>query len=207
MDTTIALLGVVIAIVGWPVSYFLTRSREVRLEHDKAKLDLLRRRLDEFYSPIYGLLLENDRIRQLISDEFGRGVIFVGNKPLTDEEKKIWVHYLENYVIPNNREILDILQTKIHLFVGETYPESFRHWIDHALGYELFHKQYKDIGREYGFHSCMNFPSRFQTDIVNAISQLTKLQDRIAGVELPSPFIEKPPNHGIHSITGSAGSE
>jgi hypothetical protein len=100
------------------------------------------------------------------------------------------VHYLENYVLPNNRAILDILQTKMNLFVGETYPESFRHWMDHALGYEFFHKQYRDLGREYGFHSCMNFPKGFQTDILNAISQLIKLQEKIAGVDLPSPFIE-----------------
>lgn len=188
MSTEIALLGVIIAIVGWPVSYILTRSREVRLEHDKAKLDLLRRRLDEFYSPIYGYLVENDRARKLISEQIGREIIFTRDNPLPQEDENIWIHYLENYVLPNNRSILNILQNKMHLFVGETYPESFRIWIDYALGYEIFHKQYKDIGREYGFHSCMNFPDQFRTDIINSVSQLVKFQKKIAGVELPSPF-------------------
>ena len=76
----------------------------------------------------------------------------------------------------------------MHLFVGETYPNSFREWMDHALGYELFHKQFQEFGHKYGFHSISNFPVQFRTDVINAISSLIKKQNEIAEFELPSPI-------------------
>ena len=187
----IKVFSLIMVALGWIISYLLSRRKDQKLESQKMKLQYLNGQISEFYGPIYSILLENDRIRQLIQDQFERKTIFEAGKELNKDEQEIWVHYLENYLIPNNRKIIDILINKIHLLQGYSFPSIYREWIDHALGYEVLHKQYKDVGRKYGFHSISNFPSEFRTEIVNTMSQLKKKQFEIVNLELPPPYKNK----------------
>jgi hypothetical protein len=185
------ILGLIVLAVGWIVTYYLSRLKDQKLESQKIKLQHLNSQISQFYGPIYSILLENDRIRQLIHKQFGRDAIFENGKELTKVEFETWSHYLENYLIPNNRKIINILKDKIHLVQGDSFPSIFREWIDYALGYELYHKQFKDIGREYSFRSISNFPLEFRAEIINIMSQLRKKQFEIVNVKLPSPYQEK----------------
>jgi len=169
----IAAVGVASVVVGW----FVARQHTLQLDRERERLALIRQQLDEFYAPIYGILLENDRVRMHVWEQTGRRAIMFGEgEPLDEEGVRIWVHYLENYLIPNNRKILSILQNKMHLYRGLEYPNCFRDWVDYALGYEALHSQYRGWGREYGFVSVRNFPTEFLEHIVETMSDLMREQ-------------------------------
>jgi hypothetical protein len=185
----ITLLGFIIVIVGWLVSYFLARKKDRDFEKLKWTKSHLDQQLSEFYGPIYGFLLENDRLRQVIQEQFGRIIIFEGGNPLTEEEQKIWILFLETYFLPNNRKIIDILTKKVHLLQGYQYPKSFLAFLDYAIGFEALHKQYLNLGKEYGFHQKINFPIEFREEVIKVMSSLKKKQWEIVKQKLP-------PSHG-----------
>ncbi len=168
--------GVTAAVIGWWVSHYLAQKKERHFEQLKWAKAFIDSQLSELYGPIYGLLLENDRHRIDIEEIFGRSTIFVGSIPLTDEEKNIWVHYLENYYLPNNRKIVEIIKEKIHLLVGDELPKSFLSFIDYAVAFEAAHKQFNDLGKQYGFHSKTNFPIQFKSEINQEVKFLKKKQ-------------------------------
>jgi hypothetical protein len=172
----IELIGIFIIAAGWLITYFTARLRDQKIEREKQKVKHLNEQLSKFYGPIYSILLENDRIRKIVQEQIGRSAIFEAGGELTKSEFKIWSHYLENYLIPNNRQILNIMKNNFHLTTGYTFKQEYLKWIDYAIGYELQHKQYLDIGKSYGFHSIYNFPIEFRTSIINTMSQLKMAQ-------------------------------
>lgn len=191
VNNILQLCGLLVIAIGWLISYRSARLRDQKIEEEKQKILYLNEQLSKFYGPIYSLLLENDRIRLIIQKQMGRDVIFPVGHSLTKDELKIWTHYLENFLIPNNRLILNTIENNVHLIQGVRFPEEYLDWIDHAIGYELLHKQYLDIGKEYGFYSIINFPKEFRESIVNSISQLKKRQQELVKIDLPSPFEDK----------------
>lgn len=177
----IMVISLAVIMAGWLVTHYLSKKKERYFEAIKWQKSHLDNQLSSLYGPIYGLLLENDRHRKDIEEIFGRSIIFEGGNPLSEEEQKIWLHYLENYYLPNNRKIVEVIKSNIHLLQGTSLPKSFINFIDYTVAFEASHKQYKDLGRLYGFHSKMNFPVDFQKQIINEISELKKQQWNLVG--------------------------
>jgi len=188
MDSIIDAGTLLLIVVGWLVTYRLEKNKELeinRLDNQKNHVDI---QLAQLYGPIYGLLLENDRVRHQVQMQFGRTTVFESESPLSKYEERIWVHYLENYFLPNNRKIIDLIQRNVHLLQGVKFPKSWITFIDYAMGYEIYHKQYKDLGAEYGFCYIENFPTDFRQDVVEMVSSLKKKQKELVGQNLPSPY-------------------
>ena len=99
-----------------------------------------------------------------------------GMGPLPPDEERLWVHYLENYALPYNRKIVELIEDNVHLIDADGFPESFRDFLDYATGFELLHRQYKDLGREYGFHHTFSYPKQFTRDIMSKLSELKRRQ-------------------------------
>lgn len=191
MEVMIGVAALVLTVVGWLVTYRLEKDKEreiARRADQKVYIDM---QLAQLYGPIYGLLLENDRVRQHVQTQFGRTTVFEGGSSLPKDEERVWVHYLENYLLTNNRKIVDLIRANAHLLQGVEFPNSWLAFLDYAIGYELFHKQYHDLGIEYGFHYTGNFPKEFQQDIVRTVSSLKKIQWDLVGQELLSPYRDK----------------
>jgi len=207
MEAVIGAIALLVAIVGWLVTYRLEKNKEretARTADEKAHIDL---QLAQLYGPIYGLLLENDRVRQHVQSQFGRTTVFAGGSPLPKDEERVWIHHLENYFLPNNRKIVDLIRGNVHLLHGVEFPKSWLAFLDYAIGYELFHRQYRDLGSKYGFHCPENFPKEFQQDIVRSVSSLKKKQWELVGQDLPSPYRERgktKPSAGAYGLPPAA---
>lgn len=176
MELTIAIVGPLVVVAGWIVSYHLGQRRDRNLEATRIRLNYVSDQLSLFYGRVYGLLLENDRVRRQQHEQFGREAVFAEGSRLPPDEERLWVHYLENYFLPNNRKIVNLVTEHVHLWAGETVPPSFLAFLDYAVGFESLHRQYHDLEREYGFRYVSNFPEEFRKDIVETVSRLKKLQ-------------------------------
>lgn len=181
MQILAAYMGLLLVGFGWLVSFYLGRRRDRELEMMRLRLDHINNQLSQFYGQVYGLLLENDRVRGLIREQFGRQIVFEGGKSLDKDEEPQWVHYLENYFLPNNRRIINLLVNNVHLWEGKVVPTSFLRFLDYAIGFEALHKQYRDLGREYGFHWIEGFPKEFRTEIIATVSELKSTQWVLVG--------------------------
>jgi hypothetical protein len=176
MNTYLTICGLVLVAVGWLVSHFLSKSKDRGFERDRDRKAHLDRQLAQLYGRIYGLLMQNERLVRQIQD-----------RTLSDEEEKIWVHALENYFLANNRRIVELITQNVDLLEGYRFPESYLRFIDYAVGLEILHKQYHDLGIAYGFRYTENFPAEFQRDVVTMVSRLKKRQWEFVGQDLPEP--------------------
>jgi hypothetical protein len=176
MENTLTIIGLGIVIAGWWITNTLAKRKDYQLELKKWKKEHLDSQLSTFYGQIYGILLENDRIRVQLTKQIGRKIIFRANKPLTDDERKLWLFYVENYFIPNNRKIVNLIKNNSHLLNGFSFPKTFLSFIDYSVGWELLHEQYKKLNIDYPLHYPENFPREFKTEIVGMVSKLKKQQ-------------------------------
>ncbi|WJJ95304.1 hypothetical protein [Algibacter luteus] len=176
LKNLLEIIALVLVIIGWGITYWLAKKQDYHLELKKWEKELLDNQLSELYGKIHGILLENDRIRNVLIEQLGRKSIFRHNIPLSNEEEKLWLYYTENYFLPNNRKIVDLIKSNTHYLIGNEFPEIFKVYIDYAIGWELLHDQYLKIGREYDLHARENFPLGFQKRIIKDFSELKTRQ-------------------------------
>jgi len=181
----------VLVAIGWLVTHYLSKTKDRELQRDRDRKGYLDRQLARLYGPIYGLLMQNERLVRQVQERLGRKTVFESNRSLTDEEEKIWVHALENYFLPNNRRIVDIIINNVDLLEGYRFPDSYLRFIDYTVGLEMLHKQYQDLGIPYGFRYKENFPVEFERDIISIVSRLKKSQWELVGYPLPHSTAEE----------------
>lgn len=176
MELTFTVISLILVACGWVTSYLFGRKRDRELEITKIRLNHVNEQLSVFYGQVYGLLLENDRVRRQVQEQLGRQIVFEGGRSLEPDEEKLWVHFLENYFLPNNRKIIDLITNNVHLWTGNSVPPSYLKFLDYAIGFESLHKQFKDLDREYGFHFIESFPQEFRNQIVDTVTRLKHVQ-------------------------------
>lgn len=139
MDKTNLILAIAIPVFTTLVSVYLAFSRlsrelknfkkqklyELRLQHISAQIS-------EFYGPIYMLTQSNKRI---FEETFN---------------KVIWGKTWKNIIVPAEKQVLEILKTKIHLLEQDYYkindlPESFKSFIAHT---SVTHSLLEDVKAE-----------------------------------------------------------
>lgn len=172
----IEICGLCIIVLGWFVNNILSKRKEHQYQQRRDQKNYLDSQLSKLYGPIYGILLENERLVKQLQDQFNREIVFRMGIPLTPREEKIWVHMLEKFFFPNNRRIINLILQNVDLIEGNRFPNSFLHFIDYAVGFELLHKQYLDLNIPYGFHYIENFPQEFQKEIILVTSKLKQYQ-------------------------------
>jgi hypothetical protein len=176
-------LAIAIVAIGWIVSYAIGK----RVEQRQSQQTYRETQLGELYGKIYGLLVENQRAFTVVLNAFDRKFVFKGDQGLPAEEKEIWLYYVENHFLPNNREIVDLIKNNIHLLHGYRFPRSFLMFIDYTIEWEALHGLYRKNGRDYPLHASGNFPREFQKDIIEIVSALKiKQLDAIQGDLSPS---------------------
>ncbi len=137
----IGICSLCIAIIGWFVNDFLSKRKQQQYLQNRDQKDFVDRQLSKLYGPVYGILLENDRLIKQLQIQFDRKTVFYNGVSLTQKEEKIWVHMLENFFLPNNRRIVNLILQNVDLLESNVFPNSFLHFIDYAVGFELLHKQ------------------------------------------------------------------
>ena len=99
---------------------------------------------------------------------------------MPEEQQKIWIHYVENYVLPNLRKIVEILRENIHLLKDSKVPKCVTVLLDYALGWELVHNQAKSgVNEYYEYRYSFNYPEEFRIYIDNTLANLLKEQNEL----------------------------
>ncbi|MBQ2968464.1 MAG: hypothetical protein IJE10_10145 [Clostridia bacterium] len=156
----------------------------MNLQKMKWEKDFVEEQISQFYGPISMLLREKRLLFERILEMFGRRKVFLENQTrisdLTDDEQKIWIHYVNTYKIPIDKKIIEIIRNKHHLIYNSEMPECFHRYLDYALGWELLDNQKRnDVPNYYEYYYCFNFPKDFRIYIDNTLSLLQNKKEEI----------------------------
>jgi hypothetical protein len=164
-----AVIAALVTIVGWIVSYLLTKRREDQARKSQAALHHLERQIGELYGPLEGLLTYAEIVFQLEQTR-------KKHRPAeqADKDPAVIQYFIENHYIPINQQIIGLLRTKTDLIVGEEIPTSFKQFMAHAANLECFHK----LWRSTELHSFFvpkaegDWPKIFHDEVSRTLQEL-----------------------------------
>jgi hypothetical protein len=149
--------AVFVAILGAAAAYL---NNKILLRRNE-RLRWLSGQLSELYGPLVTIGAAN-RIAFL---EFERRYAPRGEglfgRSTTDDIRRIWRIWVETVFMPNNRRMLEILQSKGHLLLEDEVPEVLLQFAAHTYGYEALLARWRE-GDFSDDLSVVDFPRDFE---------------------------------------------
>jgi hypothetical protein len=131
-----ASLTIVLAFVGYLMTFMITRLMARRADH----LKLVDQRLNEFYGPLYVATLAGNIAYRALLEKQGKTQCH----PITDEEMKEWVLWMNTIFMPLNDIREKIIIEKAHLIVEEEMPRCLLDFVTHVVGYKAVVAKWAD---------------------------------------------------------------
>lgn len=191
IDVIISIIGLVFIVVGWIIPYRQTikldesnRAAQLLQTQREMKIKRIDEQLEKYYGPILALLREQSILWTRVHEQMGGGPVFESWQDklsdLSPEKQKLWVHYVDTYKIPLQREIVNIMKTNAHLAessVIQTAPDEF---LAYVVGWELLDRQRRDgVPNYYEYHYSTNYPANFNAYIKETYSKLEQERGRL----------------------------
>ncbi len=153
MSFTPLIVTAAVAVIG----YFLTYWNNLRLSRHQAQLELVNRRLNEFYGPLFIITRTISIAYQAQLTKLGRKQVYEEGRRLTPaewEENYAWVVAV---YAPLEQELSDLVIHKAHLLREQTIPESLLTLVAHvSVTKALIHKWQKNDFSE--LYPAIDFP-------------------------------------------------
>jgi hypothetical protein len=121
-------LTIILAFAGYLVTFFSARM----LAQRKDKLELVNRRLNEFYGPLYVASQAGHIAYRSLLKRQGKAK----SDPIRDEDMKDWVLWMTTIFMPLNDIREKIIIEKASLIVEEHMPQCLLDFVTHVVGYK-----------------------------------------------------------------------
>jgi len=152
----------VVAVLVFTVTQALTywqmllRSREdLAVQLTMRRIDLISEQLAQFYNPLYTLLTANGNV----VENFGPQT-FPADEISANAATANWQAMKEKVVLPNNRQVAEILRSKTHLMSASDDIYHYLQLNDHLAFYEVFNERRTEAIERF----------RFPTEVVSHIA-------------------------------------
>lgn len=191
IELVFSIIGLLLIIFGWIVPYKQSIIAIKQQQQFEKKLlcaqwekEFLDKQISQFYGPIAELLREQNLRAMLIRQQFGRNVIFCNGQDkisdLSENEQKIWQHFIDTYRIPIQSRILAIIQGNQHLLYRSELPNCFKTYMEYILGWELLDNQKRNgVPNYYEYYYSYNYPQAFEQYIEKTLSALLEKQKEL----------------------------
>jgi hypothetical protein len=165
-----AILTILVAFTGYALTFLSAHM----LARRRDKLELVNKRLNEFYGPLYvASQAGNIAYRSLLKKQ-GK----TQSEPITDENLKDWVLWMRTIFIPLNEIREKIIIEKAHLIVEEHMPQCLLDFVTHVVGYKaVLHKWAEGDYSER--RSTIGWPPEFDVYVKNSYAALKAEQMRL----------------------------
>jgi hypothetical protein len=163
LTITIAFAGYLITILG---ARMLARHRD--------KLELVNKRLSEFYGPLY-VASETGNIayRSLLKRQ-GKAV----SEPILDSELKDWMLWMNTIFMPLNDIREKIIIEKAYLIIEEQMPQCLLDFVTHVVGYKAVLAKWAE-GDFTERRSTIGWPPEFDLYVKRSYAALKAEQTRL----------------------------
>lgn len=191
LEVVIAAVGLVFVIVGWIVPYRQSikldrnnRNAELLQTQREMKIARIDEQLSKYYGPILAILKEQNIIWTRVHEQMGGGPVFEKWQhtldDLDNEKRKLWVHYVDTYKIPLQREIVNIMRENAHLAVTDISQTAPYQFLSYVVGWELLDRQKRDgVPNYYEYHEAVNYPANFNVYIEDTFMKLKQERDAL----------------------------
>jgi len=165
-----AILTLVLAFAGYLVTFFSARM----LARRRDKLDLVNKRLNEFYGPLYVASEAGHIAYRSLMNKQGKTT----SNPVLDEEMPEWVLWNRTIFMPLNDVREQIIISKAYLIVEEHMPQCLLEYVTHVVGYKAVLAKWAD-GDFSERRSTIGFPPAFDEYVQRSYAALKAEQTRL----------------------------
>jgi hypothetical protein len=165
-----AILTVILALGG----YFITSLSTHMLARRRDKLDLVNKRINEFYGPLYvASEAGNIAYRSLLKRQ-GKEK----SDPILDSEMKEWTLWMTTIFMPLNDIRERVIIEKAHLIVEERMPQCLLDFVTHVVGYKAVLARWAE-GDYSERRSTIGWPPEFDIYVRRSYAALKTEQTRL----------------------------
>ena len=165
-----AILTIIVAFAGYAFTFLSAHM----LARRRDKLDLVNKRLNELYGPLYvASEAGNIAYRSLLKKQ-GK----TQSEPITDEDLKDWVLWMRTIFIPLNDIREKIIIDKAHLIIEEKMPQCLLDFVTHVVGYKAVLCKWAD-GDYSERRSTIGWPPEFDVYVRESYAHLKAEQTRL----------------------------
>jgi len=165
-----AILTIIVAFAGYAFTFLSAHM----LARRRDKLDLVNKRLNELYGPLYvASEAGNIAYRSLLKKQ-GK----TQSEPITDEDLKDWVLWMRTIFIPLNDIREKIIIDKAHLIIEEKMPQCLLDFVTHVVGYKAVLRKWAE-GDYSERRSTIGWPPEFDVYVRESYAHLKAEQMRL----------------------------
>lgn len=186
LELIVSIVGLILVAVGLILPFKqsiklnkIAQKAQLKQEKRAWRMKLLDEQICKYYGPISAILREQTIISQRIWYQIGRNAVFdKGKNRLNDldlKEQLIWEHFVDEYKIPMQRQIIEIMRNNAHLAIHGEHDIYVDKFLDYVLGWELLDSQRrKGVPNYYEYYYSYNYPTDFNKYIHNTLENLLK---------------------------------
>lgn len=167
-DTVV--LSLSLALVGYLVTFMISRM----LVRRRDKLELVNRRLNEFYGPLFVASKAGDIAYRSLLKKQGK----TKSEPILDSEMKEWVLWMRTIFMPLNDAREKVIIEKAHLIIEEQMPHCLLDFVTHVVGYKAVLSKWAD-GDYSERRSTIGWPPEFDVYVERSYNVLKAEQTRL----------------------------
>lgn len=169
-----ATLTIILAFLGYLFTFFVARMMARRRD----KLELVNKRLNEFYGPLYVASQAGQIAYKALLKKQGKGERLQKNHPQNDEELAEWVLWMKTIFMPLNNERERIIIERAYLIVEEQMPPCLLEFVTHVVGYKAVMAKWSE-GDFSERRSLVDFPPEFDGYVRRSYAALKAEQMRL----------------------------
>jgi hypothetical protein len=163
-------LTILLAFVGYLATAWSARM----LARRKDKLELVNRRLDEFYGPLYVASQAGNIAYRSLLQKQGKAQSY----PILDSEMKEWVVWMTTIFMPLNNVREKIIIGKAYLIVEEQMPHCLLDFVTHVVGYKAVLSKWAE-GDYSERRSTIGWPPEFDLYVERSYAALKAQQTHL----------------------------
>jgi hypothetical protein len=182
-----AILTIFVALTGYMITFMSAHM----LARRRDKLELVNKRLNELYGPLYVASEAGNIAYRSLLNKQGKAQ----SEPIRDEDLKEWVLWMRTVFIPLNEIREKIIIENAHLIVEENMPQCLLDFVTHVVGYKAVLRKWAD-GDFSERRSTIGWPPEFDVYVRESYAALKAEQMRL----MHSPFTRV-----WRSVTGRNG--
>ena len=178
IEVIAVLCTIILAFIGYFISYFNT----LRIDKKKARLDFINMQLNEFYGPLYVVILTSDiAFKALRYSAERKGLKHVNeDAPKSKNDLSQWEIWLRNVFVPLNDILEKIIIEKSFLIIENEMPDCLKMFIVHNAGYKALLKNWDKNNFEESI-SIVDYPPDILEYATNSYNKLKIKQKKLIG--------------------------
>lgn len=177
IETLTLFTTIVLAFIGYLVTYW----NNIQIAKVQGQLDLINKRIAEFYGPLYIATQTSERAYKALLLKLGKkGVFDDANAPATERDIAEWRIWLVNVFMPINETIEKLINDRAYLIQEEEMPECLLQFVTHVSGYKALLKKWEK--GDYSENvSIIKFPPELSKYATQSYKELKTKQLRLIG--------------------------